>query len=183
MCKTNKKNQWNVCSLQNYISMIDGHLFSKLQKTPSAHITSFFITSVHFLYIIHRFAPFLHYKIRIIFLICKTEEGKKEVRVECNVFFLIYCLIKPSDFFFLLTLHPDTLVLFSWSVLDVGLWKKKKKNPQNPAVFGEKSTALIKFVLFSSFCRSTYSLALIKIILLSSYRRITHHFPTTLIRR
>lgn len=158
--------------------------FQNYKKTPSAHLSSFFITSVRFLYIIHRFTPFLHYKIRIIFHICKIEEGKKEVRVECNVCLFFNLLFNQAKWLFL---YAHASPWHTGVIQPISSWResleKKKRRRKKQQYLGKKSTALIKFVLFSSFCRCTYSLALIKIILLSSYCRITHHFPTTLILR
>lgn len=92
-----KRKHWcNVSSSQKWTEMIDS-LFSKVQKT-SAHVTLFFfITSVHFLYIIQRFTQYLHYKIRIIWSDSHLQDwtgGKKE---ELNVL-IWFSLIKPSEF-------------------------------------------------------------------------------------
>lgn len=128
----------------------------------------FFYYISTFFCIIHRFTQYLHYKIRIIWLDSHLQDWTGEKKKSWMCWFGSFWLNQVSLFNLLTTAtpwHTDLLVIH----------ESLKK------VFGEKALALIKCILFSSFCRSTDSLALIKTILFSSYCRNKHHFPTTLI--
>lgn len=125
----------------------------------------FFITLIHFLYILHWFTRHLYYKIRIIWLNSHLQDwgGRKKKRNE-------------SELNVLLDLAERVCFMCSCTLTQTDLFVLRVSEGG-----GEKALALIKYILFSSFCRSTYSLALIKSILFSSCCRNTHDFPTTLI--